>query len=75
MGETEQQTAARNARLDQLVTATKEYTVKTRKQLQDQAAFAKRVLKGRTGMERLNNETVQAASQLVVDKIDEFLGG
>lgn len=65
----------RNARLDALQEAAVEYADKKRELLQNQAAFAKRVLQGRTGSERLNNESVQAATELVVDEIIQFLEG
>lgn len=63
----------RNARLDALLEATKTYADRTRERLNNQVAFAKRVLKGRTGSERLNNESVEQATDLVVDEIDQFL--
>lgn len=65
----------RNARLDELVDATKAWSKKRQKELNDQVSFAKRVLRGRTGSERLNNETVTKASDLLVDEIDTFLTG
>ncbi len=65
--------AERDARLDALNEATKTYASKERERLLNQVAFAKRVLKGRTGSERLNNEGVTQASVLVVDEIDQFL--
>ena len=74
MSAEDERTSARNARLDALVTATKEYTAKARKRLQGELDFAKRVLKGR-GYERPNQEMIKSASALVVDEIDKFLGG
>lgn len=65
--------AERDARLDALLEATRAYTGKTRERLNKQAAFGKRVLKGRTGSERLNNESVTQATELVVDEIDQFM--
>lgn len=65
--------AARNARLDALVAATTAWADKQTKQLQDRVAISKRILKGRTGSERLAQASVQAASSLVVNEIDEFL--
>ncbi len=67
--------AERDARLDELVGATKAWSKTRQKVLTDQVAFAKRVLRGRTGSERLNNETVTKASNLLVDEIDTFLTG
>lgn len=65
--------AERDARLNALLVATKTYASKRREQLNNQLAFAKRILKGRTGSERLNNENVAQATELVVDEIDEFV--
>jgi hypothetical protein len=66
---------ARDQRLDDLATATTEWATKKRKRLQDQAAFAKALLKGRTGAERLNNSVVTSATDLLVDEINDFLTG
>ena len=68
-------TEDRNKRLDQLSTAVTAWATERRKQLNDQASFGKRLLKGRTGAERLNNVTVQKASDLLVDELDQFLTG
>jgi len=64
----------RNARLDELVKATQAWSTVRQKTLNDQVAFAKRVLKGR-GINGLNNKTVEAASELLVEEIDTFLTG
>lgn len=66
---------ARDQRLDDLATATTEWAVKKRKRLQYQAAFAKALLKGRTGTERLNNAVVVSATELLVDEVNDFLIG
>jgi hypothetical protein len=65
--------AERNARLDALETAVGQWATKQTKDLQDRVATAKKVLKGRTGSERLTSATTSAASALVVDEIDAFL--
>lgn len=67
--------AERDARLDELATATKAWAKKRREQLQTQVSFAKRTLKGRTGSERLAKASVSATTTLVVDQINEFLTG
>jgi hypothetical protein len=67
--------AERNARLDELATATSVWAAKRRAALQKQADFGKKLLKGRTGSERLNNSSVATASELVVDEIGQFLSG
>lgn len=65
--------AERDARLDALVTATKTWASRRREDLQNRAASCKRILQGRTGSERLARASVQAASDLVVQEIDDFL--
>jgi hypothetical protein len=65
----------RNARLDELAAATKEWAAAERDRLQKQVAFSKRLLKGRTGSERLNNASVTAANVLLTEEIDVFLKG
>lgn len=67
--------AERNARLDALKKATIEWAARRKKQLEDQVSFGKRLLKGRTGSERLANAPVNAASELTVDEIETFLTG
>jgi len=66
---------ARDARLDGLKTATTEWHTKRRQQLENESALAKKILKGRTGAERLNNASVEAASDLLVDELNTFLTG
>lgn len=66
---------ARDGRLDELSGAVKAWATRRRKQLNDQVAFGKRLLRGRTGGDRLNNTTVTEASNLLVDEIDQFLTG
>lgn len=65
----------RNARLDELKSAITAWSKKRTKQLNDEVAFAKRVLQGRKGSERLSNASVQSGSDLVVDEIETFLTG
>lgn len=66
---------ARDGRLDELSGAVKAWATRRRKQLNDQVSFGKRLLRGRTGADRLNNTTVKQASALLVDEIDQFLAG
>ena len=63
----------RNDRLDDLTKSVKAWSEKRTKQLEDQVIFAKRVLTGRTGANRLQNESVSSATGLVVDEIAQFL--
>ena len=64
---------ARNARLDALVEATTKWADRRTKEYQDRLVSAKKILKGRTGSERLASATASAASDLVVQAIDDFL--
>lgn len=65
--------SARNARLDALLAATTAWADKRTKELNDRVTTAKKILKGRTGSERLAAATTSAASDLVISEIDEFL--
>jgi hypothetical protein len=68
-------TAERNARLDQLEQAVKQYAAAQRKQLNRRVEVSKRILRGRTGSDRLAQASVQQSTGLVVAQIDEFLTG
>ncbi len=63
----------RNARLDDLEKATTAWATKRRDELTSRVAENKKILKGRTGSERLAQASVSAAHDLVVDEIDAFL--
>jgi hypothetical protein len=65
--------AERNARLDALTAATTSWAEKRRTEINNRVASSKKILKGRTGSERLAQASVQAASALVVESIDDFL--
>ena len=65
----------RNARLDKLKTAVNAWADKEEERLNAEAALLKKILKGRTGSERLNNASVESASDLLVDELDQFLTG
>ena len=67
--------AARNLRLDALKKATDDWAKKRTAYLNAQVVFARRVLKGRTGSERLASSSVSLAKDLVVDAINTFLTG
>ena len=67
--------AQRNARLDELEQAVKQYAAAQRKQLTHRVDTCKRILRGRTGSDRLAQASVQQASGLVVTEINEFLTG
>lgn len=68
-------TAERNARLDELEQAVKQYAAAQRKQLTHRVDVSKRILRGRTGSDRLAQAAVQQSTGLVVAEIDEFLTG
>ena len=68
-------TTDRNARLDALQKATEDWAAKRTAYLKAQVAFARRMLKGRTGSERLASTSVSLAKNLVVDAIGTFLTG
>lgn len=67
--------AGRNARLDALEKATVDYAAQQTKLLQKRVDVSKRILKGRTGSERLAQAAVQQAGALVVNTINDFLTG
>lgn len=65
----------RNARLDALGTAISAWATARRNYLNQQVTFSKRVLKGRTGSERLNQASVESATALTVAQINDYLTG
>ena len=65
----------RNKRLDALAAAATTWADKRTSELKDKVAAAKKILKGRTGSERLSSATSQAAQAFLVDEIDTFLLG
>jgi hypothetical protein len=67
-------TAQRNARLDQLVQATQQWASTRTSELQQRVDFLKKVLQAR-GQGALLNANQQAAQQLVVTEINQFLTG
>lgn len=69
----DQSVTARNARLDALSTAVTFWADKQRAAINARVESSKNILKGRTGSERLARSAVQAASDLVVDSINDFL--
>jgi hypothetical protein len=67
--------AARDARLTNLVSEVNTWADKKQKYLDDQVTRGKAILRGRTGAERLNNESVSSASLLLTDEISRFTQG
>lgn len=71
----DQATRERNKRLDALNEATVQWAEQQKQRLNNQVALGKRILKGRTGSERLAQASVDAVSDLAVDQINDFLTG
>jgi hypothetical protein len=67
--------AERDARLNALKAAVTAWADKRTKYLNDQVTFSKRVLRGRTGSEKLTSTTVTLGKDLTVDAINTFLTG
>jgi hypothetical protein len=65
----------RDVRLQALKTATVEWAARRTRYLNDQVTFARRILRGRTGAERLTSKAIGLASNLVVDEINQFMTG
>ena len=66
---------ARNALLDQLKNALEDWHTQTIQKIDDEVDFAKSVLRGRTGSERLQRSNTSEAQILVIDDITSFLAG
>lgn len=71
----EERKAERDARLDELKSATVEWADKEIKRLEDESTFLKSILQGRTGAGRLTNQNVADSSKLLTDEISRFLEG
>jgi hypothetical protein len=67
--------AERDARIDALLRAVNEWEVKRTAELEKRVSRAKRMLKGRTGSERLTNAVSEKTSALLVADINTFLVG
>jgi hypothetical protein len=65
--------AERNARLDALVAATNSWAQKRQDEITQRVATSKKILRGRTGSERLAQSSVQASADVVATEIDDFL--
>ena len=74
MGIDQDRKKQRDARVDQLVKLTKEWSAATKAEYNDRADMLKRLLKGR-GVGAAAQTTVAKTEQLVVDEIDNFLAG
>lgn len=65
--------AERNARLDALEAATISWAQQRQDEITQRVATSKRILRGRTGSERLAQSSVQAAADVVATEINDFL--
>lgn len=66
---------ARNALLDELKSALDDWHEQEVQRIDDEVTFAKSVLRGRTGSERLTRSNTTEARILVIDDINSFLAG
>jgi hypothetical protein len=66
---------ARNALLDDLKEAADEYFDAERQRIEDELAFLKSVLRGRTGSERVSRSNTEEARVLVINDVETFLAG
>lgn len=66
--------AARDARLDQLVSLTQQWSQKTQKMYNDRVDSLKRILQGRNAGQLLDAQQ-KAVSALTVTEISNFLSG
>ena len=71
----EQQTAARDQRLKDLLAATNTWADQETTRLQNESTFLTSILKGRTGAGKLTSQNVVDSSKLTVASINEFLSG
>lgn len=67
--------AERDARLNALKTAVTEWADKRTKYLNAQVTFSQRILRGRTGSEKLTSTVITLGKDLTVDSINTFLTG
>lgn len=72
---TDPRTQRRDQLLDELKSATDAWYGAEKKRVEDEVAFLKSVLRGRTGSDRLNRTNTAQANVLVVNDITSFLAG
>ena len=65
----------RNERLDALQEAVDEWYEKEKERLENESAFLRSFLRGRTGSERLSETNTSEAAELVDTDITSFLAG
>ena len=67
--------AERDANLDALQSAVEEWAAKEKTRIEEEIAFLRKVLKGRTGAEEANSTNLAASLELVTAEIDSFIIG
>jgi len=67
--------AERDANLDALQSAVEEWVAKEKTRIEEEIAFLRKVLKGRTGSEEANSTNLAASLDLVNAEIDSFIIG
>lgn len=65
----------RDANLDALQTSVDEWISKEKKRIEEEIAFLRKVLKGRTGAEQANSTNLAKSLELVSAEIDSFIIG
>jgi hypothetical protein len=65
----------RDARLDKLKTAAEAWADKETERLNKEVELLTKITKGRPGADRLQNSSIEAASDLLVDELNSFLSG
>jgi hypothetical protein len=66
---------ARNKNLDALQTAADDWISTEKKRIEEEIAFLRKVLKGRTGAEQANSTNLAKSLELVSAEIDSFIIG
>ncbi len=72
---TDPRTQQRDQLLDSLKTAADEWYEEEKKRIEDEVAFLKSVLRGRTGSDRLSRSNTTQGTVLAIDDITSFLAG
>lgn len=67
--------AERDANLDALQSSVEEWVTKEKTRIEEEIAFLRKVLRGRTGSEEANSTNLAASLELVNAEIDSFIIG
>ena len=65
----------RNANLDALKSSVDEWVAKEKTRIEEEIAFLRKVLRGRTGSNKANSTNLAQSLKLVTAEIDSFLIG